>query len=586
MCCHVVLSCWEDNTLVRSESLTFTQRVASTLLCWQRPPSMQAATSQPSSALHGFGAGLHGCLGSCSFHASSLVLEMAEDHCRFRCTYPTLVWITLWSVSQDHRNMSEASHRQQLRLHTCGILVAYGTSQVQQIVVCCHLHIGLRVTFSGHFWHNITRPSQSHRAGLGLSLSDGFGFRLSAFGFRLSAFGFWLSAFGFRRSAFGCRLSAFGFRPSACGFRLSAFGFRLSAFGFRLSAFSFRLSAFGFWLSASGFRLSACGFRLFAWGFWARLEAWNVGLGAWGLGLGACGLRLGAWSLRLGAWSLGLGAWSLALGTCCLRLAACGVELGAWCLGLWAWGLELAACGLRLGAWGLGLWACGLGLAAWGFPFSLIFFFAFFFSFSLGLALSPLGLSNHEFLFATGLVVDCFLCALASTNTALLCGQFSITTLQYPPKRLCSPRSGWNTSPLCNFRLPFLFPPCFPPFSFFPKPFPTGALNPAEAVSSHKNTPQLHPSYLQFPGQHLQQYSNGLDLKSVLSHVLWCDFVHVDCLSNSFIDAFTSSCRVFPCIFVPLSKVDARVWWREVWFQKLIQEVCRVPSCSCSQESL
>ena len=35
---------------------------------------------------------------------------------------------------------------------------------------------------------------------------------------------------------------------------------------------------------------------------------------------------------------------------------------------------------------------------------------------------------------------------------------------------------------------------------------------------------------------------------------------HVDCLSNSFTYAFTSSCRVLLSIFVPLSKVDARVW--------------------------
>ena len=36
----------------------------------------------------------------------------------------------------------------------------------------------------------------------------------------------------------------------------------------------------------------------------------------------------------------------------------------------------------------------------------------------------------------------------------------------------------------------------------------------------------------------------------MLSHVQWRDFVHVNCISNSFTDASTGSCRVLLCIFV------------------------------------
>ena len=120
--------------------------------------------------------------------------------------------------------------------------------------------------------------------------------------------------------------------------------------------------------------------------------------------------------------------------------------------------------------------------------------------------------------------------------------------LWYPPKRLCSPRSGWNPSPLCILPLPLLFPTCFPPFPCLTRAFPTGAIQLDSCL--HANTLQLRPSNLQSPGLHLQLYSNELD-STMLSHVLWYD-VRVNS-SNFFTYAFTGSCRALLCIVVPLS---------------------------------
>ena len=72
----------------------------------------------------------------------------------------------------------------------------------------------------------------------------------------------------------------------------------------------------------------------------------------------------------------------------------------------------------------------------------------------------------------------------------------------------------------------------------------------------------------------------------MLTHVLWCNVIRVNCPSNTTTHAFTGSWRVLLSIFVPMSKIDSWVWWRECSFQKLIQEVCRIPNCSCSQEGL
>ena len=60
-------------------------------------------------------------------------------------------------------------------------------------------------------------------------------------------------------------------------------------------------------------------------------------------------------------------------------------------------------------------------------------------------------------------------------------------------------------------------------------------------------------------GNILSGTQTGLIQHQMLSHVLWCEFFESDCISTSFTDAFTSSCRVFLCIFVPLSQIDARV---------------------------
>ena len=74
-------------------------------------------------------------------------------------------------------------------------------------------------------------------------------------------------------------------------------------------------------------------------------------------------------------------------------------------------------------------------------------------------------LTIHECLFATGPEMDCssniFLFSLNQHCASLRpTGQLR---LQFPPQRLCSPRSGWNPSPLCILPLPLIFHPFFRP---------------------------------------------------------------------------------------------------------------------------
>ena len=68
----------------------------------------------------------------------------------------------------------------------------------------------------------------------------------------------------------------------------------------------------------------------------------------------------------------------------------------------------------------------------------------------------------------------------------------------------------------------------FPPFTVR---LPTGAMNPAWFLSSRENS-SVASQYLQFPGQPLQPYSDGTDSTSNVSHVLWCNFFHVNCPSG------------------------------------------------------
>ena len=92
--------------------------------------------------------------------------------------------------------------------------------------------------------------------------------------------------------------------------------------------------------------------------------------------------------------------------------------------------------------------------------FSLAFAFAFPSPFPFGLAVTLPFLRRicpvHECLFATCPIVDCSSSVLVYTNTALLLWPNRQHQLQYPPKRLSSPPSGWNPSPLCMFPLPIV----------------------------------------------------------------------------------------------------------------------------------
>ena len=132
-----------------------------------------------------------------------------------------------------------------------------------------------------------------------------------------------------------------------------------------------------------------------------------------------------------------------------------------------------------------------------------------------------------------------------------LCAHLSEPTLRFfvanspTPSAVSSNTSLFTTlgleseSFVCILPLFLLFPPCFPPFLFL-RAFSQLELWIQLDPFHHAKTPQLRPINLQFPGRHPQR----LIQHQMLSHVLWCDFVRANCLSNSFTHAFTSSCRM------------------------------------------
>ena len=71
----------------------------------------------------------------------------------------------------------------------------------------------------------------------------------------------------------------------------------------------------------------------------------------------------------------------------------------------------------------------------------------------------------------------------------------------------------------------------------------------------------------------------------MFSHVLWPNFIHVDCtlripsLTRSPVRVAYSSAFLFHCRILILGSGDVNVG-------SSIQEVCHIPSCSCSQEGL
>ena len=97
------------------------------------------------------------------------------------------------------------------------------------------------------------------------------------------------------------------------------------------------------------------------------------------------------------------------------------------------------------------------------------------------LALSLTCLTIHEYLFATGLEMDCSSCTLLKTNTGLSCGRFA-TTLGLKSKSFVHFSFALRAT---TFPKLYGTPLSFPPFA---GPLPTGAMNPAWFLSSRENS--------------------------------------------------------------------------------------------------
>ena len=74
----------------------------------------------------------------------------------------------------------------------------------------------------------------------------------------------------------------------------------------------------------------------------------------------------------------------------------------------------------------------------------------------------------------------------------------------------------------------------FPPFA---GPLPTGATKTRKLLG-------CIPVIFKFLGNLISRAQTELIQHQMLSHVLWCNVVHVNCPSDTFTFAFTSSCRV------------------------------------------
>ena len=107
------------------------------------------------------------------------------------------------------------------------------------------------------------------------------------------------------------------------------------------------------------------------------------------------------------------------------------------------------------------------------------------------------------------------------------------------------------------------------------------------SLTPHRHANRLHPSDLQFPGQPLQPCSDGTDSTSDAATCLVVRFCKYKVpfwspsLTRSPVRVAYSSAFLFHCRrLIPGSGK------RECWFQRLIQEVCRIPSCAYSEEGL
>ena len=138
---------------------------------------------------------------------------------------------------------------------------------------------------------------------------------------------------------------------------------------------------------------------------------------------------------------------------------------------------------------------------------------------------------------------------------------------QYPPNFRCSLRSGVEIRVLCAcFLRPFV-PLPFPKlqgtplrFSTFRRAFTNWSNESSLVLVITRKLPCCIPVIFNFLGNLFTRTKTGLVQHQMLSHVLWCNFIHVDCPSNTITYAFTGSCRVLLSIFAPLSNIDSWVW--------------------------
>ena len=93
-------------------------------------------------------------------------------------------------------------------------------------------------------------------------------------------------------------------------------------------------------------------------------------------------------------------------------------------------------------------------------------------------------------------------------------------------------------------------------FSTFRKAFTNWSNEPSLVLVITRKFLGRIPVIFNFQGNLFSRAQAGLIQHQMLSHVLWCNFVHVNCLSGTITYAFTSSCRVLLGMCVPLSTED------------------------------
>ena len=138
--------------------------------------------------------------------------------------------------------------------------------------------------------------------------------------------------------------------------------------------------------------------------------------------------------------------------------------------------------------------------------------------------------------------------------------------LQYPPNFRSSPRSGLKSGSLVHFSLALRATTLSKVvwhsirFSTFRRAFTNWSNESSLTLVVTRKLLGCIPVIFNFLGNLFSRAQTELIQHQMLSHVLWCNFVHVNCPSDTITYAFTRSCRVLLSIFVPLSTIDSWVW--------------------------